>query len=470
MTFKLLRFLIFKSLVNVTLCSEKNNYGTKEYFITKYVIFFTCKFTLLCFSTLTHQHINTFKMWFPVSANTEFSLYNLPFGIFSAKGRSPRIGVALGEHIIDLRALAKRGVFDDLGFPVSTLNKSRLNDFAALGARPRQQVRQRLQDIFSAPRHALAAHQQEFMVAQSAAAMHLPVHIGDYTDFYSSEDHATNVGKMFRDPANALLPNWKHLPVGYHGRASSIAISGTNFRRPKGQTRPDDNAPPVFGPTQRLDFELEMAAIIGQPSALGDSIAADAAEDHIFGFVLFNDWSARDIQKWEYVPLGPFLAKNFFSSISPWVVTPEALEPFRMVGPVQQPAVLPYLQCTGAHHFDVPLSVSVLAGGQETLIVRSNFKYLYWSVAQQIAHHTVNGCNLNPGDVLASGTISGPTPDSFGSMLELTWGGQQPLTLSDGSVRKFIQDGDTVIMRATAEKGAVKIGFGEVRNTALPAF
>jgi len=409
--------------------------------------------------------------WLPVQTDSEYSTHNLPFGIFSAKGRTKRAGVALGDFIMDLKALAKRGVFDDLGFNVRVLGRPTLNDFAALGKTARIAVRHRLQEIFAVQRHHLAAHREEFLVPVAAAQLHLPVYIGDYTDFYSSEDHATNVGKMFRDPANALLPNWKHLPVGYHGRASSIMVSGTNFHRPKGQTRPDDAAPPVFGPTQRLDFELEVAAIVGQPTRLGQTVGTEAAEDHIFGFVLLNDWSARDIQKWEYVPLGPFLAKNFFSSISPWVVTPEALEPFRMAGPKQIPEVLPYLTCTGYHHFDLPLEVSLKPAGMNSPVVisQSNFKYLYWSVAQQLAHHTVNGCNLNAGDLLASGTISGPMPDSFGSMLELTWGGQNPMAMPDGTTRKFIQDGDMVRISAVAVKNDIRVGFGSVENTVLPA-
>ena len=275
---------------------------------------------------------------------------------------------------------------------------------------------------------------------------------------------------MFRDPANALLPNWKHMPVAYHGRASSIRVSGTDFHRPKGQIRPNDAEPPLFSPTRSLDFELEMAAIIGKANALGEPVSTAAAEDHIFGFVLFNDWSARDVQRWEYVPLGPFLAKNFFSSMSPWVVTLDALEPLRTGGPQQDPAVLQYLQFEGDHHFDVQLEVALTPpNGAETVICRSNFKHLYWNVVQQLAHHTVNGCNLQVGDVLASGTISGSAPDSFGSMLELTWGGKNPLTLPDGIERKFILDGDTVVLRGVAAQGEVRVGFGEVRNRVLPA-
>lgn len=429
---------------------------------------FPVDFACLFFSQLLYR----MYPWSSPPKNTAFSIDNLPFGVFStAKDPTPRIGVALGNRVINLQQFVNLELLHDLGFDDKTLLHKNLNAFAALGKGPRQKVRQRIQEIFTEPKPPFKDFEEVVLVPMEAAQMHLPVHIGDYTDFYSSEDHATNVGKMFRDPANALLPNWKHLPVAYHGRASSITVSGTPFHRPQGQTRPDPEKPPVFGPTKRLDFELEVAAIIGQPTQLGESVAAAGAEDHIFGFVLFNDWSARDIQTWEYVPLGPFLAKNFFSSISPWVITPEALEPFRVQGPVQQPPVLPYLQCAGARHFDIPLEVVLTAKGQtqETVISRSNFKYLYWSVAQQIAHHTVNGCNLNAGDMLASGTISGPNKESFGSMLELTWGGKEPLTLADGSTRAFIEDGDTVTLRALAQKGEVCVGFGSVSNQVLSA-
>ncbi|MCK6649169.1 MAG: fumarylacetoacetase, partial [Bacteroidia bacterium] len=304
----------------------------------------------------------------------------------------------------------------------------------------------------------------------SNVQMQMPVKVGDYTDFYSSIDHATNVGTMFRDPNNALLPNWKHLPVGYHGRASSITISGTNFHRPKGQTKPNENEPPVFGPSRLLDFELETAFIIGKSTQLGESITTDKADDHIFGMVLFNDWSARDIQTWEYVPLGPFLAKNFASTVSPWVVTLEALEPFRVPGYKQEPKVLPYLEYSGDKNIDIHLDVFIQPeAGEETLVSHSNYKFMYWTMEQQLAHHTVNGCNMNIGDMLASGTISGPTPDSFGSMLEITWRGTKPVKMKDGSERKFINDNDSVIIRGYCEKNGVRIGFGESRSKALPA-
>jgi fumarylacetoacetase len=416
------------------------------------------------------------KSWVPVSPDSDFSIYNLPFGVFSTpENPTPRIGIAIGESILslpntDLSREYREGVgfFSDLNFDKKTLHAPVLNDFMAQGKPAWQALRERVQELLTVGFEDKKAV-EKCLVSQSEATMHLPIRIGDYTDFYSSEEHATNVGKMFRDPANALLPNWKHLPVAYHGRASSICISGTNFHRPKGQIRPNDNEPPLFSPTRSLDFELEMAAIIGKSNKLGETISTAEAEDHIFGFVIFNDWSARDIQKWEYVPLGPFLAKNFFSSISPWIVTMDALEPFRVAGPKQDPLVLPYLQFEGNHHFDVPLEVVIKPENiEETVVSRSNFKHLYWNICQQIAHHTINGCNLNVGDVLASGTISGKEPDSFGSMLELTWGGKHPLSISGGLERKFIADGDTVIMRAKAINGDIQVGFGEVKNMVLP--
>ena len=300
--------------------------------------------------------------------------------------------------------------------------------------------------------------------------MSLPVQIGDYTDFYSSREHATNVGIMFRDPANALLPKWLHLPVGYHGRSSSIPGSGTTVKRPKCQTLPPEAEKPVFGPSKQIDFELEMAFIIGKENQLGEPISIENAEDYIFGLTLFNDWSARDIQKWEYVPLGPFLSKNFASTMSPWIVTLEALEPFRVAGPVQEPEVLPYLQTKSSNNYDINLDVIITTPEEkENTVSHSNFKYMYWSMVQQLAHHTVNGCNMRVGDVLASGTISGPSPDSYGSMLEIAWKGTKPVQMSDGSTRTFIQDGDTVTLKGYAEKDGIRVGFGECAARLIPA-
>jgi fumarylacetoacetase len=401
-----------------------------------------------------------------IPENSDFSIHNIPFGIFSTEDRSPRVGVAIGEHILDLAAVAELDVFD---FNTAVLEKDTLNDFIALGKEITKRVRKNIQHWLQDD-HSVLAGKPELFVKQSEAQMHMPVYVGDYTDFYSSIEHATNVGKMFRDPENALLPNWKHIPVGYHGRASSIIVSGQAIHRPKGQTLHNGADTPVFGPTQRLDFELEMGFICGKDTQLGDSVSTKEAEDYIFGLVLFNDWSARDIQKWEYVPLGPFLAKNFASSISPWVVTLEALEPFRVAGPTQEPKVLPYLEYEGAKNYDINLEVDITPnGGEANTICHSNFKYMYWNMAQQLAHHTVNGCNINVGDMMASGTISGKDENAYGSMLELAWMGTKPVQLKDGSERKFILDGDTVTMRGYAEKDGKRVGFGEVSTKVLPA-
>jgi fumarylacetoacetase len=298
----------------------------------------------------------------------------------------------------------------------------------------------------------------------------MPVQIGDYTDFYSSRQHAYNVGCMFRDPENALLPNWLHIPVGYHGRSSSIVLSGTDVFRPKGQQLPLDASAPVFGPCRLLDFELEMAFITGQGKPLGDVISINETEDYIFGMVIFNDWSARDIQKWEYVPLGPFLAKNFASSISAWVVTLDALEPFRCPGEKQEPGVLPYLKYEGNKNIDINLEVQIKSDSfNPHTVSKSNYKYMYWNMNQQLAHHSVNGCNINAGDMMASGTISGNDESAYGSMLELSWKGTKPLNMPDGSERKFINDGDTVIMKAHSKNKDVRIGFGEVVTKIIPA-
>jgi len=401
-----------------------------------------------------------------IPENSDFSIHNIPFGIFSTQDRSPRIGVAIGEHILDLAAVAELDVFD---FNTALLEKDTLNDFISLGKEITTRVRKKIQHWIKDDDSVLAG-KPELFVKQSEAQMHMPVAVGDYTDFYSSLEHATNVGKMFRDPENALLPNWKHIPVGYHGRASSIIVSGQPIHRPKGQTMPNGVESPVFGPTKRLDFELEMGFICGKETKLGESVSTANAEDYIFGLVLFNDWSARDIQKWEYVPLGPFLAKNFASSISPWVVTLEALEPFKLAGPKQEPEVLPYLTYEGEKNYDIHLEVGITPEeGEETTVCQSNFKHMYWNMAQQLAHHTVNGCNINIGDMMASGTISGKEENSFGSMLELSWGGTQPIQLKDGSKRKFIEDGDTVTMRGYAQNGDIRVGFGEVSAKVLPA-
>jgi fumarylacetoacetase len=396
------------------------------------------------------------KSWVSVPAGSDFPIQNLPFGIFKRADLNPRIGVAIGEHIVDLHALCGSGLLDAISFDKSVLMQNTLNAFIALGKSVTNAVRERLSTLLNRENRELQGNdalKNKVLIKQSDATMLMPVHVPNYTDFYSSREHATNVGAMFRDPANALLPNWLHLPVGYHGRASSIVVSGTEIHRPKGQTKTDADTMPSFGPSKSLDFELELAFITGLSTALGESISTAQAEDHIFGVVLFNDWSARDLQRWEYVPLGPFLAKNFGSTISPWVVTLEALDPFKTDGPVQEPEVLPYLKYSGKKNYEINLEVSIQTpNGLSKTVSQSNFKYMYWNMAQQLAHHTVNGCNVCVGDVYASGTISGPTPDSYGSLLEITWGGRSPVQMPDGSERKFINDDDTVVMKGYAEK------------------
>ena len=411
--------------------------------------------------------------WVAVPENSDFPIQNLPFGIFKTDYMSAGAGVAIGEHVLDLTYLHENGFLDGMGLPAGVFNQSSLNDFIGLGKTKTRKVRERISELLQADNEELRdrkAARELSLIPMAEVQMLMPVNVPNYTDFYSSEEHARNVGMMFRDPENALLPNWKHIPVGYHGRASSIVVSGTPLHRPKGQMKADDATAPTFGPCRLLDFELEMAFITCQENGLGNSISTAEVEDHIFGFVLFNDWSARDIQKWEYVPLGPFLAKNFGSSISPWVVTMDALEPFRAQGPEQDPKVLPYLEVEGPKNFDINLEVAIQPEGAEASVVsRSNFKYMYWNVNQQLAHHAVNGCNIQVGDMYASGTISGPTPDSYGSMLELAWRGSKPLSLDNGAERKFILDGDTVIMKGHAEKDGVRVGFGEVSTLVLPA-
>lgn len=409
------------------------------------------------------------RSWVPVPDGSDFPIQNLPYGVFSTADRGPRAGVAIGEYILDLAATAMQGYFDDLGFHSGVFERPVLNDFIALGQPVWQKVRQRISDLLR--EHSSAqAFADRLLVRQKDACLHLPIQIGDYTDFYSSLEHATNVGVMFRGKDNALMPNWKHMPIGYHGRSSSIFVSGTDIHRPKGQMMPEGATAPLFGPSKALDFELEVAFVVGKNTRPGEHVPVRQAENHIFGLLLFNDWSARDLQKWEYQPLGPFLGKNFGSTVSPWIVTMDALEPFRTASPMQDVAVLPYLQTKEDHAFDIVLDVFLQPeNGQETRISQSNFKYLYWSMPQQLAHHTINGCNIRVGDLYASGTISGPEKHMFGSMLELTWGGKEPLTLAEGQERKFIADGDSLIIRGYCQRDGLRIGFGEAKGKVLPA-
>jgi len=413
------------------------------------------------------------KSWIEVPANSDFPVQNIPFGVFKTEGLSARVGTRIGNTVIDLKALFVLGYFENLPFSVEDFNTCSLNNLMKHGKKGSRDLRNRLSKLFDAQNNDLQKnehHVSQALIDADKVHMLLPIEVGDYTDFYSSREHATNVGTMFRDPNNALLPNWLWLPVGYHGRSSSIIPSGVPIHRPKGQTKPDPELPPVFGPSQRVDFELEMAFITYDGKPLGDSISTEESEEYIFGMCLFNDWSARDIQQWEYVPLGPFLAKNFSSSISPWIVTLDALESFKVDGPKQEPEVLDYLKYQGQKSYDIALQVAIQPeNSEETIICNSNFKYMYWTMVQQLAHHTVNGCNIRRGDMLGSGTISGPTPDSYGSMLELAWKGTKPLQLKDGSERKFINDGDTVIMRGVCEANGLRIGFGEVATKLLPA-
>jgi fumarylacetoacetase len=407
------------------------------------------------------------QTWIKIDKNSDFSIYNLPFGVYSTENKNKKIGIAIGDMVLNLEGINKLGVFDDLNIGSNVFVSNYLNDFISLGKKTTVKVREIVQKELCDTSSVLRNNNSIF-IKQEDVTMHMPVKIGDYTDFYSSIEHATNIGTMFRDPKNALLPNWKHLPVGYHGRASSIILSGQNIYRPKGQVMLIDNTAPSFQESSRVDFELEMGFIIGKSTNLGESVSAEEAENFIFGKVLFNDWSARDIQKWEYVPLGPFLAKSFASSISPWVVTLEALEPFKTNGPIQDPEVLPHLSTKGAKNYDINLEVLIQPEKEnEKIVSKSNFKFMYWNMCQQVAHHTSNGCNMNIGDMMASGTISGKDPDSYGSMLELSWAGSKPVSLNNGDFRKFIEDNDTVIMRGYCQKESIKVGFGEVRTKLL---
>ena len=411
--------------------------------------------------------------WINVEENSDFPIQNLPFGVYTDNTTKHHVCSAIGNYIIDLYELASLDYFSNLSINKEVFKNAYLNDFIDLGKDVTRALRDRLSDLLVSNNNELQDNKDAFSKVfklQTAVNMLLPVKVGDYTDFYSSIDHATNIGTMIRDPKNALMPNWKYIPVGYHGRASSICVSGTPFHRPKGQMKPADAEVPTFGPCKLLDFELETAFIIGKSSQLGESISTEKADDYIFGMTLFNDWSARDIQTWEYIPLGPFLSKNFASTISPWIVTLDALEPFRTEGYVQEPKVFPYLEYTGNKNIDIKLQVAIHPeNSTETVICNSNYKYMYWTMEQQLAHHTINGCNVNVGDMMGSGTISGPQPNEYGSMMELSWKGTKPVKLNDGTERKFINDNDTVILRGYCQNEKVRIGFGECKAKLLPA-
>ncbi len=413
------------------------------------------------------------RSFVPVAAGSHFPIQNLPYGIFRPRsGGAPQIGVAIGDQVLSLAVLEQRGLLAAGSRQV--FSETTLNSFLTLGASAWRETRSAISRLLRSDEPTLrdnSALRELAFYAQRDVEMLLPITIGDYTDFYSSREHATNVGTMFRGADKALMPNWLHLPVAYHGRSSSIVVSGTDLHRPCGQSSASDTGPPTFGPSKALDFELEMACVIGSGNELGRSIPITEASDHVFGMMLLNDWSARDIQRWEYVPLGPFLGKNFGTSVSPWIVTLEALEPFRVAGPMQDPQPLSYLQSGGDQAYDIQLEVS-LQGPQMDRphhICGSNFKHLYWNIAQQVAHHTINGCNLRTGDLLASGTISGPSPDSYGSLLELAWKGTRPIAFPNGETRTYLQDGDRVTMTGRCQGQGYRVGFGEVTGRILPA-
>ena len=416
----------------------------------------------------------------------DFSIQNLPFGIFSdSRDAVWRVGVAIGDRIVDLAVLEDAGLLalssasaDEFGASEidasGVLRSDSLNAFIALGRDAWRSVRIQLSSLLARDTATLrddAALRERALVSAADATLHLPVQIPGYTDFYSSKEHATNVGSMFRDPKNALLPNWSEMPIGYNGRASSVVVSGTPVRRPNGQLKLPDAERPVFGACRKLDIELETGFIVGRGNALGEPVACAEAETHIFGMVLLNDWSARDIQQWEYVPLGPFNAKTFATTISPWIVTLDALEPFRVAQPVQVPQPLDYLRHDGAHAFDIALEVQLRPqrAREATTISRTNFRYMYWTMAQQFAHHTVSGCNTRVGDLMGSGTISGPTADSYGSLLELTWNGKQPLELKEGGTRTFIEDGDELTLAGWCQGEGYRVGFGTCSGVIVPA-
>ena len=422
---------------------------------------------------MTHPNDPKLRSFIDVGANSDFPIQNLPYGVFSAKdGLAPRVGVAIGDYVLDLWELEQDGRLEvgELGvFAGPTLNA-----FMALGPKVWWRTRARISELLRHDHPELRDNPElrgRALVPMRDVKLHMPIAVAGYTDFYSSREHATNVGVMFRGKDNALQPNWLHMPIGYNGRASTVVVSGTGVRRPRGQLKPPSAEVPSFGACKRLDFELEMGVVVGQPSAMGEMLTEKQAEEMIFGFVLLNDWSARDIQQWEYVPLGPFQAKAFGTSISPWIVTREALEPFRVHGPEQNPLPLPYLKQALANNYDLQLDVGLRAPAMNEAmrICRTNFKYMYWSSVQQLVHHASSGCAMNIGDLLGSGTISGPDKDARGSLLEISWNGSEPLELPGGLKRTFLEDGDSLVMRGWCQGDGYRVGFGEVEGTILPA-
>ncbi|CAD5228466.1 unnamed protein product [Bursaphelenchus okinawaensis] len=410
-----------------------------------------------------------------VPAGSDFSIHNLPYGVFSTKNNpKKRIGVAIGEQILDLSVTKHLFTGPELKSHQDVFTEETLNSFMALPRAAWVEARQILQNLLSTETTTLQNDsnlRSQAFVKQSEAQMHLPAKIGDYTDFYSSYYHAFNVGTLFRGKDNALCENWRHIPIAYHGRASSVVVSGTDIIRPKGQTKADTESTPTYGPSKLLDYELEMAFFVGgPPTKLGEQIPIDKTEDHIFGMVIMNDWSARDIQKWEYIPLGPFLGKSFGTTISPWIVTMEALKPFLVENPKQDPQPLEYLRHNDKYSFDINLQVAIQPKNSSgpSPVSKTSLRHHYWTLKQQLAHHTVNGCNVNPGDLLASGTISGPEDTEYGSMLELSWRGSKWIPVGEEQ-RKFLQDEDQVVMTGYCEKDGVRVGFGECRGKVLPA-
>lgn len=421
---------------------------------------------------MSHPNDPKLKSFIDVDSRSDFPIQNLPYGVFTAADReTPRVGVAIGAFVLDLAVLEEAGLLK-VAEGAAVFAQPSLNAFMALGPKVWSAVRARISELLRHDHAELrdnAALRARALVPMDGVRLHRPIAVSGFTDFFSSKEHATNTGKMFRGETNPLLPNWSHIPIAYNGRASTVVVSGTPFHRPRGQLKAPDAERPSFGPSRKLDFELEMGVVIGGASPMGHLLSEQEANEMIFGFALLNDWSARDIQAWEYVPLGPFQAKAFATSIAPWIVTREALEPFRVQGPAQDPEPLPYLRQANANNYDLDLEVTFKAGRASAVITRTNFKYMYWSSVQQLVHHTSSGCAMNVGDLLGSGTISGPTPESFGSLLELSWNGTRPMQIADGVQRTFLEDGDSLVIRGWCQGDGYRIGFGEVEGTVLPA-